>query len=93
MEYKDDEPDEETGITGTYLDLDNRAITGGYPNSVPPKLPYVIPDVKPADGSEIIMLGSDKSLAWHMDGDNLVIDDLPEELPCDYAWSFKIKIR
>ena len=93
MEYKDDEPDEETGITGTYLDIDNRAITGGYPNSKLPQAPYKIPYVKPVDGSDIYMLGSDKSLAWHMDGDNLIIDELPDELPCDYAWSFKIKCK
>ena len=97
VEYKDEgedeDEDEETGITGTYLDLDDRAITGGYPNSKPPQVPYVIPDVKPVDGSKIFMLGSDKSLAWHVEGDDLVIDEMPAELPCDYAWCFKIRVR
>lgn len=93
IEYKDDEPDEETGITGTYLDLDNRAITGGYPNSTPPQLPYSIPDVKPVEGSEIFMLGSQKSLTWHMEGKNLIIEELPDELPCKYAWAFKIRCK
>jgi alpha-L-fucosidase len=93
VEYKDDEPDEETGITGTYLDLDDRAITGGYPNSKVPQAPYSVPYVKPVEGSEIYMLGCKKSLPWHMDGDKLIIDELPDELPCDYAWAFKIKCK
>ena len=91
VEYKDEEIDEDTGIKGTYLDLDDRAITGGYPDSEPPKIPYVIPNVKPVEGSEIFMLGSDESLDWHMEGNDLVIEELPEELPCNYAWSFKIQ--
>ncbi|MDX1701412.1 MAG: alpha-L-fucosidase, partial [Melioribacteraceae bacterium] len=66
VEYKDEEPDEETGITGTYLDLDNRMITGGYPESTPPQVPYVIPNIKPIEGSKIMMLGSSESLEWHM---------------------------
>jgi hypothetical protein len=28
-----------------------------------------------------------------MDGKDLVIDTLPAELPCEHAWSFKIKIK
>jgi hypothetical protein len=39
------------------------------------------------------MLGSEKALHWHMDGDDLVIDELPAELPCEHAWSFKIRVR
>jgi hypothetical protein len=38
------------------------------------------------------MLGANKALSWHMDDDNLVIEELPESLPCDHAWSFKIQI-
>jgi alpha-L-fucosidase len=64
-----------------------------YEDSSPPSLPIVIPNVKPVDGSVIRMLGSDQDLAWRMDGDDLVIEELPSELPCDYAWSFKIKIH
>ena len=93
VEYKDDEPDEETGITGTYLDLDNRAITGGYPGSIPPQAPYVIPGIKPVPDTKIRMLGTTEFLPWHMEGEDLVIEKLPETLPCDYAWSFKIVVR
>ena len=92
VEYKDDEEDPETGITGTYLDLDDRAITGGYPNSKPPQAPYLIPGVKPVGGSKVTLLGSDESLPWRQQGDDVVIEKLPEPLPGDYAWSFKIKV-
>ena len=67
-----------------------------------PTAPLVIPGVRPLEGSEIKMLGSDKSLKWHMEeGEeeeddeqrgNLVIEEIPDPLPCDYAWSFKIQI-
>jgi alpha-L-fucosidase len=64
-----------------------------------PKAPVVIPDVFPLEGSEIFMLGSEKSLKWHVTADeeddeagNLVIEELPDPLPCDYAWSFKIQV-
>ncbi|MHC4203343.1 MAG: alpha-L-fucosidase [Planctomycetota bacterium] len=67
-----------------------------------PTVPLFIPDLQPLEGSEIIMLGSDKPLKWHMeededeeeddDRDNLVIEEIPNPLPCDYAWSFKIQI-
>jgi len=58
-----------------------------------PSSPEVIPGVKPVQGSEIRLLGSSKSLPWHQKGENVVIDKLPDPLPCDYAWSFKILIR
>ncbi|MHC4324562.1 MAG: alpha-L-fucosidase, partial [Planctomycetota bacterium] len=65
-----------------------------------PTAPLIIPDLEPLQGSEIIMLGSDKPLKWHMEEDedeedergNLVIEEIPDPLPCDYAWSFKIQI-
>jgi alpha-L-fucosidase len=65
-----------------------------------PKAPYVIDDIMPLEGSEITMLGSDKSLKWHMEGEEwddgeggtLVIEEVPDPLPCDHAWSFKIRI-
>jgi len=63
-----------------------------------PDAPLTIPGVRPLRGSEIKMLGSDKSLKWHVDeGEdeddyNLVIEEIPDPLPCDYAWSFKIQI-
>jgi len=52
-----------------------------------------IPGVTPVKGSEIFMLGSNKKLAWHQDGEDLVIDEIPDPLPCDYAWSFKILVN
>ena len=57
-----------------------------------PTAPYTIPDVKPLAGSEIYMLGHDEALKWHMDGNDLVIEEIPNPLPCDHAWSFQIKM-
>ena len=56
-----------------------------------PRAPRTIPGVTPVAGSAIIMLGSDKKLAWRQDGANVEIDELPDPLPCDYAWVFKIR--
>jgi hypothetical protein len=67
-----------------------------------PTAPLKIPEVRPLPGSEIFMLGSDKSLKWHVvlddeddeyesEGD-LIIEEIPDPLPCDYAWSFKIQV-
>ncbi len=63
-----------------------------YEDSKPPSAPYTIPGVKPLKGSEIQMLGSSKNLPWHLEGDDLVIEEMPDSLPCDYAWSFKIPL-
>jgi alpha-L-fucosidase len=63
-----------------------------YTDSDPPKVPYIIPGVMPVKNTEIQMLGSDKNHSWHMDGNNLIIEELPEPLPCEYAWSFKIQV-
>ena len=64
-----------------------------YEDSKPPSVPYIIPGVKPIEDSDILMLGSKKILPWHQEGDDLVIEELPDPLPCDYAWSFKIKVH
>jgi len=64
-----------------------------YKDSKPPSAPFTIPGVKPIKGSEIRMLGSSKNLPWHQEGDNLVIEEIPDTLPCDYAWTFKIQVR
>ena len=65
-----------------------------------PTAPVKLSDVIPLEGSEIRMLGSDESLKWHVEHDDdddeeegtLVIEDLPDPLPCDYAWSFQIQV-
>lgn len=63
-----------------------------------PSLPYKISSVVALPGSEIKMLGCDKSLKWHQvyndddDSGDIIIEELPDELPCDYAWSFKIQV-
>lgn len=64
-----------------------------YEESVPPIAPVRIKDARPLKGSAVRLLGYDKDLPWHMDGDELVIEELPEELPCEHAWTFKIKIH
>jgi alpha-L-fucosidase len=64
-----------------------------YTVSRPPKAPYTIPGVKPVQDSEIRLLGSDETLLWHQEGKDVVIESLPDPLPGDYAWSFKIRIK
>ncbi|MHC4912955.1 MAG: alpha-L-fucosidase C-terminal domain-containing protein [Planctomycetota bacterium] len=43
-------------------------------------------------GSQIKMLGSSRNLPWHQQGENVIIEELPDPLPCDHAWSFKIQL-
>ena len=50
-----------------------------------------IPGVKLAPGAAIRMLGCADNLPWHQQGGDVVIDRLPERLPCAYAWTFKIR--
>lgn len=64
-----------------------------YKDSKPPKAPFTIPGVRPIKGSVIRLLGSSMNLPWHQEGDDLVIEKLPDPLPCDYAWSFKIQVH
>ncbi len=45
-----------------------------------PGIPEVVPGVTPEPGSAIRMLGSNKDLSWHLDGGNLVIEELPDPL-------------
>jgi alpha-L-fucosidase len=63
-----------------------------YGGSEEPAAPYEIPGVKPPGGSEVLLLGHDQPLPWRMEGENLVIEKLPDPLPCDHAWSFRIRI-
>jgi len=64
-----------------------------YGDSDLPGAPVTIPGVKVVKDSEIKMLGSNQNLAWHQEGENLIIEELPGELPCDHAWSFKIQVN
>ncbi len=63
-----------------------------YEESEAPSAPYVIPGVEPVPGSEIKVLGVEKALPWRQEGMNLVIEELPDPLPGDHAWSFKIRV-
>ncbi len=63
-----------------------------YGDSEMPGAPFIIPGVVPVEDSEIHMLGVKESLPWHLEGKNLVIEVLPDELPGEHAWSFKIQI-
>jgi len=56
-----------------------------------PSAHEVIPGLKLAPGAELRMLGLAKPIAWRQDGGDVVIDPIPDKLPCDYAWTFKIK--
>ncbi len=63
-----------------------------YKASEPPLAPFHIPGVKPVENSELKMLGSDEALPWHVERGDLVIEKIPDPLPCDHAWSFKIHV-
>ena len=62
-----------------------------YPDSKKPELPLVIPAVTPKAGTEVFMLGSDIPLEWRTEGSDLVIESLPDSLPSDHAWTYKIR--
>jgi len=64
-----------------------------YEDSELPSALYTIPGVKPIKGSKIYMLGSNDELPWHQEGNDLVIEKIPDPLPCEHAWTFKIKIQ
>jgi hypothetical protein len=59
---------------------------------IQPTAPTRIPGVTPMQGSHIRLLGSDKDLAWRQEGADIVIDELPDPLPGNYAWVFKIRL-
>ena len=63
-----------------------------YEESTWPTAPYTIPGVTPVEGSEIRMLGAEESLPWRQEGDDVVIESLPDPLPCDHAWCFKVQV-
>ena len=64
-----------------------------YEESVLPTAPLKIPGAKPIEGSAVRLLGYDSDLPWHMEGNDLIIDYLPNQLPCEHAWTFKIKVK
>ncbi len=64
-----------------------------YEESVPPVEPFIIPGVKAQDGSDLYMLGVDTPLPWRQVGADIVIESIPDPLPCDHAWSFKIQLE
>jgi alpha-L-fucosidase len=57
-----------------------------------PEPPLVFQNLIALEGSEIRMLGSDQKLKWHQEDESLVIEEVPDPLPCEHAWSFKIQI-
>jgi hypothetical protein len=38
------------------------------------------------------MLGIDRPLGWRLDEDGLTIE-VPDKMPCDYAYAFKISLK
>lgn len=48
--------------------------------------------ISPKPGSKIYMFGVEKPLAWHMVGNNLVIDT-PAIKPNVYAWALKVELN
>ena len=67
---------------------------GDYLYAVELNLPAareVIPGLKLAPGAAVTMLGYAKNLAWRQQGGDIVIEKMPDKLPCAYAWTFKIK--
>jgi len=60
-----------------------------------PKGELVVKDVKVKAGSKITLLGLDKSLIWKQKGSDIIIT-VPaltaSEVPCQYAWTFKMTL-
>ena len=53
-----------------------------------------IDSFKPEENSKIMLLGSERSLSWEANGSGVLIqvpEDLKNNPPCNYAWSFKIE--
>jgi alpha-L-fucosidase len=72
---------------------DEEDVSGNDTPSIPPSVPYVISGVKPLKDSKIYLLGHSDGLPWHQEGEDVVIEKLPDPLPGDYAWCFKIQVR
>jgi len=64
-----------------------------YTESIIPEAPFRIPGLKPVEGSEVVMLGTEEALPWHIEGEDLVIERIPDPLPCEHAWSFRVRYK
>jgi alpha-L-fucosidase len=64
-----------------------------YEESVPPSAPLRIPGAKPIENSVVHLLGFNEDLPWHLEGNDLIIEVLPDPLPGEHAWTFKIQIK
>ncbi len=64
-----------------------------YTESIIPEAPFIIPGLKPVEGSQVVMLGTEEALLWHMEGEDLVIENIPDPLPCEHAWSFRVRYK
>jgi alpha-L-fucosidase len=51
----------------------------------------VIPGLRLKPGAHVRMLGDATDLPWHQEGGRVVIERMPDKLPCSYAWSFRIR--
>lgn len=63
------------------------AIHWGWPGST-----LLVQNLKPVKGSPIYLLGHNAKLSWKQIGNDIVIQ-LPDQKPCDYAYSFKIDLK
>jgi len=52
----------------------------------------LIQDVTPVKGSSVKMMGTDAKLSWKQVGNDIIIQ-LPDEKPCEYAYSFIIQLN
>ncbi len=57
----------------------------------PPTTREVITGLRLAPGAVVVMLGVNENLPWHQEGTDVVVDKIPDRLPCQYAWSFRIR--
>ena len=67
------------------------AITPGWPGTE-----LVLRNVRSKDNAAITMLGSQSTLGWRMNGNDLVIDlstVTADKLPCQWAYAFRIPVK
>lgn len=56
-----------------------------------PGAQVTLKSVRPKIGSKVVFLGSQTALRWKFDSANGTTIAIPENRPCDYAWSLKIE--